>query len=90
MKMSAKDFLTCNKKQITLLGMSGAGKTTLANKLSPKQWFHYSAYFKFYGKNRGSGTGRPFLRNTFMITSTLLMMPAAVFANSIILKFLTF
>ncbi|HHZ69868.1 MAG TPA: ATPase [Methylococcaceae bacterium] len=46
MKMSAKDFLTCNKKQITLLGMSGAGKTTLANKLSPKQWFHYSGDYR--------------------------------------------
>jgi len=46
MKMSAKDFLTCERKQITLLGMSGAGKTTLANKLSPKKWFHYSGDYR--------------------------------------------
>ena len=46
MKMSAKEFLTCDKKQITLLGMSGAGKTTLANKLSPKKWFHYSGDYR--------------------------------------------
>lgn len=46
MKMSAKDFLACDKKQITLLGMSGAGKTTLANKLSPKKWFHYSGDYR--------------------------------------------
>jgi len=44
--MSAKDFLTCERKQITLLGMSGAGKTTLANKLSPKKWFHYSGDYR--------------------------------------------
>jgi shikimate kinase len=46
MKMSAKEFLTCDKKQITLLGMSGAGKTTLANKLSQKKWFHYSGDYR--------------------------------------------
>ncbi|MDG2365766.1 MAG: ATPase [Methylococcaceae bacterium] len=46
MKMSTKEFLTCDKKQITLLGMSGAGKTTLANKLSPKKWFHYSGDYR--------------------------------------------
>ncbi len=46
MRMSAKDFLTCERKQITLLGMSGAGKTTLANKLSPKKWFHYSGDYR--------------------------------------------
>ena len=46
MKMSAKEFLTCDKKQITLLGMSGAGKTTLANKLSSKKWFHYSGDYR--------------------------------------------
>jgi shikimate kinase len=46
MKMSAKEFLTCDKKQITLLGMSGAGKTTLANKLSPKKWFQYSGDYR--------------------------------------------
>ncbi|HIL41505.1 MAG: ATPase [Methylococcales bacterium] len=46
MKMSAKDFLTCERKRITLLGMSGAGKTTLANKLSYKKWFHYSGDYR--------------------------------------------
>jgi len=31
---------------ITLLGMSGVGKTTLANKLPKTEWFHYSADYR--------------------------------------------
>ncbi len=34
------------QKAITLLGMSGVGKTTLANKLPKKQWFHYSGDYR--------------------------------------------
>ena len=46
MKMSAKEFLEWESKRITLLAMSGAGKTTLANKLPKDNWFHYSGDYR--------------------------------------------
>ena len=46
MKMSAQEFLDWQSKSITLLAMSGAGKTTLANKLPKAKWFHYSGDYR--------------------------------------------
>ena len=46
MKMSPQDFLDWQSKRITLLAMSGAGKTTLANKLPKAKWFHYSGDYR--------------------------------------------
>lgn len=46
MKMSAQEFLDWPCKRITLLAMSGAGKTTLANKLPKTKWFHYSGDYR--------------------------------------------
>ena len=46
MKMSPEEFLDWSSKRITLLAMSGAGKTTLANKLPKAKWFHYSADYR--------------------------------------------
>ena len=46
MKMSPQEFLQWDAKCITLLAMSGAGKTTLANKLPKKKWFHYSGDYR--------------------------------------------
>jgi hypothetical protein len=46
MKMTAQQFLDWEKKSITLLAMSGAGKTTLANKLPKDKWFHYSGDYR--------------------------------------------
>ncbi|PKM10248.1 MAG: ATPase [Gammaproteobacteria bacterium HGW-Gammaproteobacteria-10] len=46
MKMSAREFLDWEAKSITLLAMSGAGKTTLANKLPKDKWFHYSGDYR--------------------------------------------
>lgn len=46
MKMSAQQFLDWETKSITLLAMSGAGKTTLANKLPKDKWFHYSGDYR--------------------------------------------
>ena len=46
MKMSAEQFLNWESKSITLLAMSGAGKTTLANKLPKDKWFHYSGDYR--------------------------------------------
>lgn len=46
MKMSAQEFLDWESKCITLLAMSGAGKTTLANKLPKDKWFHFSGDYR--------------------------------------------
>jgi len=46
MKMSPQEFLGWQTKRITLLAMSGAGKTTLANKLPKAKWFHYSGDYR--------------------------------------------
>ncbi|MDP3009268.1 MAG: ATPase [Methylococcales bacterium] len=46
MKMSPEEFLDWPSKRITLLAMSGAGKTTLANKLPKAKWFHYSGDYR--------------------------------------------
>lgn len=46
MKMSPSDFRAWACKRITLLGMSGVGKTTLANKLPKQNWFHYSGDYR--------------------------------------------
>jgi hypothetical protein len=46
MKMTAEQFLEWESKSITLLAMSGAGKTTLANKLPKDKWFHYSGDYR--------------------------------------------
>ena len=45
-KMSRGEFLRWEHKAITLLGMSGVGKTTLANKLPKSNWFHYSGDYR--------------------------------------------
>jgi hypothetical protein len=46
MKMSPQEFLDWKSKRITLLAMSGAGKTTLANKLPKAKWYHYSGDYR--------------------------------------------
>ena len=46
MRMSRKQFRQWPHKAITLLGMSGVGKTTLAHKLPKSEWFHYSGDYR--------------------------------------------
>lgn len=46
MKLSAKEFKAWDNKCITLLGMSGVGKTRLANRLRQRHWFHYSGDYR--------------------------------------------
>ncbi len=53
MKMSSQQFLDWESKRITLLAMSGAGKTTLANKLPKDKWFHYSVDYRIGTKYLG-------------------------------------
>ncbi len=46
MKLTGKQFRSWNRKAITLLGMSGVGKTRLANILRKSHWFHYSCDYR--------------------------------------------
>lgn len=46
MRMTSQEFMDWQSKRITLLAMSGAGKTTLANKLPKSKWFHYSGDYR--------------------------------------------
>jgi len=46
MKFTVDSFRACPQKKVTLLGMSGVGKTWLASILRRHDWFHYSADFR--------------------------------------------
>lgn len=46
MKLSANEFRNEKNKAITLLGMSGVGKTFLSNILRKSDWFHYSGDYR--------------------------------------------
>lgn len=46
MRMGSKAFRQWENKRLTLLGMSGVGKTTLSNKLPKETWFHYSGDYR--------------------------------------------
>ena len=46
MHMSAPQFRDWENKAITILGMSGVGKTTLANNVPQSNWFHYSGDYR--------------------------------------------
>ena len=46
MKLSAEAFRNQPHKSITLLGMSGVGKTFLSNILRNSDWFHYSGDYR--------------------------------------------
>lgn len=46
MKLTVEQFRAWDSKRITLLGMSGVGKTRLANILRHRNWFHYSVDYR--------------------------------------------
>ena len=46
MKLSAEEFRKWDQKAITLLGMSGVGKTRLACLLRRHHWFHFSGDYR--------------------------------------------
>ena len=46
MKLSVEEFRNWESKCITLLGMSGVGKTRLAHVLMGANWFHYSGDYR--------------------------------------------
>ena len=46
MKLSAKEFANWDHKCVTLLGMSGVGKTRISSILEKQNWFHYSGDYR--------------------------------------------
>lgn len=46
MKLTVEEFRAWEHKNITLLGMSGVGKTHLSNMLRRHDWFHYSGDYR--------------------------------------------
>ena len=46
MRLTADEFRHWPNRRLTLLGMSGVGKTRLAAKLDPEQWFHFSGDYR--------------------------------------------
>ena len=46
MRMSADEFRNAPRKSVTLMGMSGVGKTVLANRLPATRWFIYSGDYR--------------------------------------------
>ncbi|WP_078122114.1 ATPase [Thiosocius teredinicola] len=46
MKFSVEDFRNWKHKRITLLGMSGVGKTHISALLRKHQWYHYSGDYR--------------------------------------------
>ena len=78
MRMSPQEFLDWPSKRITLLAMSGAGKTTSANKLPKAKWFHYSGDYRIGTKYlrepildniKRQAMSVPFLRDLLMSDS---------------------
>lgn len=72
MRMTPQEFLDWESKSITLLAMSGAGKTTLSSKLPRDKWFHYSGDYRIGTKYleepildniKRQAMGVPFLRD---------------------------
>jgi len=45
-ELSPQEFLNSENKRITLLGMSGVGKTRLASILRNQDWFHFSGDYR--------------------------------------------
>ena len=46
MKFSVEEFKNWKNRRVTLLGMSGVGKTYLSNILMKANWFHYSGDYR--------------------------------------------
>ena len=46
MHLTAEEYRHWENKSVTLLGMSGVGKTHLSNRLRQHDWFHYAGDYR--------------------------------------------
>lgn len=78
MKMNVREFRRWKNKSITLVGMSGVGKTYLSTRLQKENWFHYSADYRIGTRYLGEpildqiksqAMQVPFLRNLLLTDS---------------------
>ena len=46
MKFTVEEFRNWKSKRVTLLGMSGVGKTHISDMLRKHQWYHYSGDYR--------------------------------------------
>ncbi len=71
MKFSnAAELLDWPSKAVTIMGMSGVGKTTLANLLRDDDWFHYSVDYRigtrYMGEHIVDNFKREAMKNPFL------------------------
>jgi GTPase SAR1 family protein len=67
---SAEQLLNWPSKAVTIMGMSGVGKTTLANLLRDDDWFHYSVDYRigtrYMGEHIVDNFKREAMKNPFL------------------------
>ena len=86
---SSKEFRQWPAKAVTIFGMSGAGKTTLAWVLRQHEWFHYSVDYRIGTRYMGEhivdnfkreAMKNPFLRN-LLLTDSIYLSSNITFDN---------
>jgi hypothetical protein len=69
---SATELVAWPHKAVTIMGMSGVGKTTLANLLRDDDWFHYSVDYRigtrYMGEHIVDNFKREAMKNPFLRT----------------------
>ena len=81
---SGQDYLNARAKRVLLFGMSGLGKTTLANMLRAQaQWFHYSVDYRIGTRYMGEYISDNFKREAMKVPLLReLMLSDSVFISS--------